>query len=204
MVKEIPQDENTPFYPRSPYGVAKQYAHWITVNYREAYGMFACNGILFNHESPRRGQTFVTQKIARGIAKFRLGLQKVIHLGNIDTTRDWGHAKDYVEGMWKMLQQDSPDDYVLATGESHSVREFVEKAFKIIGVTVVWEGEGVNEVGKDSMTGDILVRIDSKYYRPTEVDKLLGNPAKAKRNLGWECKINFDDLVEEMVLRQQQ
>ncbi|KAJ3293940.1 hypothetical protein HK104_004096 [Borealophlyctis nickersoniae] len=198
-VVETPQRETTPFYPRSPYGVAKLYAYWIVVNYREAYGMFACNGILFNHESPRRGQTFVTRKITRAVANIHLGREQCVYLGNIDARRDWGHARDYVEGMWLMLQQDVPEDYVLATGETHSVRSFVEKAFKVTGVTIEWEGEGPNEVGKDAATGEIRVRIDPKYYRPTEVDLLLGDPSKARKKLGWTRKVNFDDLVKEMV-----
>ncbi|RKO85420.1 GDP-D-mannose 4,6-dehydratase, partial [Blyttiomyces helicus] len=178
-VVETPQKETTPFYPRSPYGVAKQYAYWIVVNYREAYGMFACNGILFNHESPRRGQTFVTRKISRAVANISLGNQDCIYLGNIDAQRDWGHARDYVEGMWRMLQQDTPDDFVLATGETHTVRSFIEKSFKTVGVDIVWEGKAENEIGKDAATGIVRVRIDPKYYRPTEVDILLGDPTKA-------------------------
>ncbi|KAI8622770.1 hypothetical protein BC830DRAFT_1087731 [Chytriomyces sp. MP71] len=198
-VQEIPQSETTPFYPRSPYGVAKQYAYWIIINYREAYSMYACNGILFNHESPRRGQTFVTRKISRAVANIHLGHSKCLYLGNIDAQRDWGHARDYVEGMWLMLQQDQPDDYVLATGETHSVREFVEKAFKVVGTTIRWEGKAEAEIGISEETGEVVVRIDPNYYRPTEVDLLLGNPAKAKKQLGWERKVSFDDLVTEMV-----
>ena len=201
-VREIPQTELTPFYPRSPYGVAKQYAYWIVVNYREAYGMFATNGILFNHESPRRGPTFVTRKITRAVAKIHRGLQKTVYLGNLDAKRDWGHARDYVEGMWLMLQSNVADDYVLATNETHPVREFVEKAFKCIGITVEWRGEPgtVDEVGVDSADPErVLVRVDPKYFRPTEVDILIGNAAKAKRELGWEPKILFQSLVEEMV-----
>ncbi|XP_033755156.1 GDP-mannose 4,6 dehydratase-like isoform X1 [Pecten maximus] len=198
-VQEIPQKETTPFYPRSPYGVAKVYAYWIVVNYREAYDMYACNGILFNHESPRRGNTFVTRKITRAVAKISLGQQEEIQLGNIDSMRDWGHAKDYVEAMWLMMQQEKPDDFVISTGESHSVREFVEKAFKVIGIEIVWEGSGVDEVAKDKATGVIRVRINSKYYRPTEVEFLQGDCTKAKTNLKWQPKYTFDSLVEEMV-----
>jgi GDPmannose 4,6-dehydratase len=190
-VAEIPQSETTPFYPRSPYGVAKQYAYWIVVNYREAYGMFTCNGILFNHESPRRGQTFVTRKITRAVANIHHGHQQCVYLGNIDAKRDWGHARDYVEGMWRMLQQDKCDDFVLATGECHSVREFLEKAFGHIGKTLKWEGEAENETGTDQ-EGVIRVRIDPKYYRPTEVELLLGDPTKAKKTLGWELQVGFD------------
>lgn len=190
-VVETPQKETTPFYPRSPYGVAKQYAYWIVVNYREAYNMFACNGILFNHESPRRGQTFVTRKISRAVANIHLGNQECIYLGNIDAKRDWGHARDYVEGMWLMLQQDKPDDFVLATGETHPVREFVEKAFAHIGKTITWSGKAEEEVGTDQ-EGIVRVRIDPKYYRPTEVELLLGDPTKAKKTLGWELKVGFD------------
>ncbi|KAJ3410275.1 hypothetical protein HDV05_003981 [Chytridiales sp. JEL 0842] len=198
-VVEIPQSETTPFYPRSPYGVAKQYAYWIVVNYREAYNMFACNGILFNHESPRRGQTFVTRKITRAVASIHLNLQPCVYLGNIDARRDWGHARDYVEGMWLMLQHDKPEDFVLATGETHTVREFVEKAFGYIGITIEWRGKAEEEVGVDSATGKVVVRIDPKYYRPTEVDILLGDPSKAKKELGWERKTSFDELIKEMV-----
>jgi GDPmannose 4,6-dehydratase len=198
-VQEIPQTEKTPFYPRSPYGVAKLYAFWITVNYREAYNMYAVNGILFNHESPRRGDNFVTRKITRGVAKIHLGQQEFITLGNLDSKRDWGHAKDYVEGMWLMLQQDNPEDYVLATNEVHSVREFVEASFREINREIVWEGTGSDEVGKEKETGIVRIKINPKYYRPTEVEYLQGNPEKAKRNLGWECKIKFDELVREMI-----
>jgi len=199
LVQTVPQDENTPFYPRSPYGVAKLYAFWITKNYREAYNIFACNGILFNHESPRRGRTFVTRKISRAVADISLGKQSCLYLGNLDAQRDWGHARDYVEGMWRMLQQDTPEDFVLATGEMHYVREFVEKAFRVVGVEISWSGKGVDEVGKDSQTGRILVRVDPKYFRPAEVEQLLGRPAKAERLLGWKRKIDFDSLVKEMV-----
>ena len=199
-VREVPQSETTPFYPRSPYAVAKQYAYWIVVNYREAYNIYACNGILFNHESPRRGGTFVTRKITQAIANImndpKLG---PMELGNIDAKRDWGHARDYVEAMWLMLQQDKPDDFVVATGETHSVREFVEKAFKHVGITVSWSGEGINEVGVCAATGRKLVIINPQYFRPTEVDLLWGNPAKAKRELGWELKVGFEDLIKEML-----
>lgn len=201
-VREIPQTEETPFYPRSPYGVAKQYAYWIVVNYREAYGMFATNGILFNHESPRRGPTFVTRKITRAVARIHRGLQKTLYLGNLDAKRDWGHARDYVEGMWRMLQADQPDDFVLATNETRSVREFVENAFAYVGTTVEWKGERgtVDEVGVDSAHPEnVLVKIDPKYFRPTEVDILIGNPAKAKAKLGWEPATRFHQLVNEMV-----
>jgi GDPmannose 4,6-dehydratase len=198
-VQEIPQRETTPFYPRSPYAAAKLYAHWITVNYREAYGMHASAGILFNHESPIRGETFVTRKITRAVASIQRGLQRKLFLGNLDATRDWGHARDFVEGMWLILQQDKPDDYVLATGESHSVREFVEKAFAHVGRTIVWRGSGVEEKGIDRATGEVLVEIDPRYFRPTEVDALLGDPSKARRVLGWHHKTSFDALVEDMV-----
>ena len=198
-VRETPQTENTPFYPRSPYGVAKLYAYWITVNYREAYGMYACNGILFNHESPQRGETFVTRKITRAVAAIEAGLQDTLFLGNLDAKRDWGHARDYVEGMWRILQQDAGDDYVLATGELHSVREFVEKSFALTGRTIAWRGTGVAEEGYDARTGDVLVRIDGRYFRPTEVDLLLGDPSKARTKLGWSHTIPFDELVREMV-----
>src|SRR6266571_397132 len=187
-VQEIPQKETTPFYPRSPYAAAKLYAHWITVNYREAYGMHASNGILFNHESPIRGETFVTRKITRAVASIKHGLQKRVYLGNLDAKRDWGHARDYVEGMWLMLQQEQPDDYVLATGESHSVREFVEKAFAHIDRTIVWRGRGLAEKGVDKSTGKVLVEVDPRYFRPTEVDALLGDASKAHAKLGWRHK----------------
>jgi GDPmannose 4,6-dehydratase len=198
-VQEVPQRETTPFYPRSPYAAAKLYAHWITVNYREAYGLHASAGILFNHESPIRGETFVTRKITRAVASIQRGLQRKLFLGNLDASRDWGHARDFVEGMWLILQQDKPDDYVLATGESHSVREFVEKAFAYVGRTIVWCGAGVEEKGVDRATGDVLVEIDPRYFRPTEVDALLGDPSKARRVLGWYHKTSFDGLVKEMV-----
>jgi GDPmannose 4,6-dehydratase len=183
--QEVPQKETTPFYPRSPYGAAKLYAYWITVNYREAYGLHASNGILFNHESPIRGETFVTRKITRAVAAIRLGVQDALYIGNLDAKRDWGHAKDFVEGMWRMLQQDVPDDYVLATGECHTVREFIERAFAEVGRTIAWEGHGLDEVGRDTGNGKVLVRVDPSYFRPTEVDLLLGDASKAKTRLGW-------------------
>jgi len=198
-VQEIPQSETTPFYPRSPYGAAKLYGYWVTVNYREAYGMLACNGILFNHESPIRGETFVTRKITMAVAKIKKGLQKKLYLGNLDAKRDWGFAGDYVEAMWLMLQQAEPDDFVIATGETHSVREFVELAFGEVGIGIEWRGEGVNEVGVDAATGEALVEIDPRYYRPTEVELLLGDPTKAKEKLGWEAKVGFRELVKMMV-----
>jgi GDPmannose 4,6-dehydratase len=198
-VQEIPQTEKTPFYPRSPYGVAKLYAYWITVNYREAYGLHASNGILFNHESPRRGETFVTRKITRGVAGIVRGKQRCIYLGNLNAKRDWGHARDYVEGMWLMTQQETPEDYVLATGVAHSVREFVELSFATVGTKITWEGEGAQEVGRDSSTGEIRVAIDPRYFRPAEVDFLLGDPTKAHRQLGWTPKTTFAELVQEMV-----
>jgi GDPmannose 4,6-dehydratase len=198
-VQEIPQSETTPFYPRSPYGAAKLYAYWVTVNYREAYGMFACNGILFNHESPIRGETFVTRKITMAVAKIKNGLQDKLYLGNLDAKRDWGFAGDYVEAMWLMLQQDEPDDFVIATGETHSVREFVQLAFEEVGIEIEWRGEGVDEVGVDAATGDMLIEIDPRYYRPTEVELLLGDPSKAKEKLGWEAKVEFRELVKMMV-----
>ncbi|QTA84947.1 GDP-mannose 4,6-dehydratase [Desulfonema magnum] len=199
-VREIPQKETTPFYPRSPYGAAKVYAYWITVNYREAYNIFACNGILFNHESPIRGETFVTRKITRAVARIKLGLQDKIYLGNLDSKRDWGFAGDYVRAMWMMLQQDEPDDFAIATGEAHSVREFVEKAFLEIGVEIVWEGSGVDEVGKDAATGRTFVQVEPRYFRPTEVEFLLGDPSKAREKLGWIPKVSFDQLIKTMVL----
>ncbi|KJS06638.1 MAG: GDP-mannose 4,6-dehydratase [Flavobacteriales bacterium] len=198
-VQEVPQTETTPFYPRSPYAVAKLYAFWITKNYREAYGMYACNGILFNHESPIRGETFVTRKITRGVARIKLGMQKKIYLGNIDAKRDWGHAKDYVEGMWLMLQQETPEDYVLATGETTSVRDFITMAFNEVGIKMKWEGTGVDEKGINAETGDILIEIDPNYFRPTEVDLLIGDASKAFNNLGWKPKHNLQDLVKDMV-----
>lgn len=198
-VQETPQSETTPFYPRSPYAAAKLYAYWITVNYREAYGMHASNGILFNHEGPTRGETFVTRKISRAVAAIEQGLQDKLFLGNIDAKRDWGHAKDYVKGMHLMLQQDEPDDYVIATGETHSVREFVELAFGHIGRQVVWSGQGVDEVGRCKTSGDTLVKIDPRYFRPTEVELLLGDPTKAKEKLGWVSETPFKTLVQDMV-----
>src|SRR4051812_46295714 len=198
-VQEVPQSETTPFYPRSPYGAAKLYAYWITVNYREAYGYHASNGILFNHESPIRGETFVTRKITRAVAGIELGLQEKLYLGNLDAKRDWGHARDYVEGMWRILQQDKPDDYVLATGETHSVRSFVERAFAEIGRKIAWRGKGVDEVGRDARSGQVLFEIDPRYFRPTEVDLLLGDPRKARKVLGWKHKTNFKTMVREMV-----
>jgi GDPmannose 4,6-dehydratase len=198
-VQEVPQSETTPFYPRSPYAAAKLYAYWIVVNYREAYGLHASNGILFNHESPTRGETFVTRKITRAVAAIELGLQETLFLGNLDAKRDWGHAKDYVEGMWLITQQPDPDDYVLATGETRSVREFVEKAFARVGRNVVWNGSGVDEKGVDAKSGRTLVDIDPRYFRPTEVELLIGNPAKARKKLGWHHKVSFDALVAEMV-----
>jgi GDPmannose 4,6-dehydratase len=198
-VQEIPQTEKTPFYPRSPYGVAKLYAYWIVVNYRESYGMHCSNGVLFNHESPRRGETFVTRKITRAVAKISLGQQEELVLGNLDSKRDWGHAKDYIRMMWMMLQQENPDDFVIATNEAHSVREFVEASFSHVGVKIAWEGEGTQEIGRDAATGKIRVRVSPKYYRPAEVDFLLGNPEKAKEKLGWVPEITFDSLCKEMV-----
>jgi GDPmannose 4,6-dehydratase len=199
LVQEVPQRETTPFYPRSPYAAAKLYAYWITVNYREAYGMHASNGILFNHEGPTRGETFVTRKITRGVAAIELGLQTQLFLGNLDAKRDWGHARDYVEGMWRIMQQPKPDDYVLATGETHSVREFVEKAFSCTGREIEWHGAGVTEKGIDRRDGRTLVAIDPRYFRPTEVDQLCGDPTKARDKLGWRHSVEFDDLVSEMV-----
>ena len=212
QVREIPQSETTPFYPRSPYAVAKQFAFWMCVNYREAYGIFAANGILFNHESPRRGPTFVTRKITRAVARIARGLQDCIYLGNLDAKRDWGHARDYVEGMWRIMQQEKPDDFVLATGETHTVKEFCELAFKAVGVALAWRGEGVEEVGYEAASSSsssgsgsgsgserVLVRVDPAYFRPTEVELLLGQPAKAKAVLGWTPTTPFPSLVEEMV-----
>ncbi len=198
-VQSIPQNENTPFYPRSPYAVAKLYAYWVAINYREAYGIYAANGILFNHESPVRGETFVTRKISRAVAAIHTGKEKTLYLGNLDAKRDWGHAKDFVKGMWLILQQDLPGDYVLATGENHSVREFVELAFKNVGRSIDWQGNGINEQGIDRASSEVVVKIDPRYYRPTEVDTLLGDPSKAKKELDWECAISFEDLVSEMV-----
>lgn len=209
LVQETPQKETTPFYPRSPYAVAKMYAYWITVNYREAYGLYACNGILFNHESPRRGETFVTRKITRGMANIAQGLDQCLYMGNLDALRDWGHAKDYVEMQWLMLQQDKPDDFVIATGVQFSVRTFIDKTAKELGITLAWEGEGINEQGKVAKiegdkapavkVGDTIVKIDPRYFRPAEVETLLGDPTKAKEKLGWVPKITLDEMVEEMV-----
>jgi GDPmannose 4,6-dehydratase len=198
-VQEVPQSETTPFYPRSPYAAAKLYAYWITVNYREAYGIHASNGILFNHEGPTRGETFVTRKITRAVAAIDKGLQQTLFLGNLDAKRDWGHARDYVEGMWRIVQHDVADDWVLATGETHPVREFVELAFAELGRTIEWQGKGVDEIGRDAKTGDVLVKIDPRYFRPTEVDLLIGDPTKAKEKLGWTHTTKFADLVSEMV-----
>jgi GDPmannose 4,6-dehydratase len=197
--QETPQKETTPFYPRSPYAAAKLYAYWITVNYREAYGMHASNGILFNHESPIRGETFVTRKITRAVAAIELGLQATLFLGNLHARRDWGHARDYVEGMWRIVQQDEPDDFVLATGEAHSVREFVEKAFACVGRTIVWKGTGADEKGLDQKTGQVLIEVDPRYFRPTEVEALIGDPRKAHNKLGWRHRVTFDELVQDMV-----
>jgi GDPmannose 4,6-dehydratase len=198
-VREIPQRETTPFYPRSPYGAAKLYAYWITVNYREAYGIYASNGILFNHESPIRGETFVTRKISRGVAAIHLGLQENLYLGNLDAKRDWGHARDYAEGMWRILQQDEADDFILGTGESHSVREFVELAFREVGIRVAWRGRGMDETGIDAASQRVLVKIDRRYFRPTEVDHLVSDPSKARQQLGWRHTVSFKELVTEMV-----
>jgi GDPmannose 4,6-dehydratase len=198
-VQETPQTETTPFYPRSPYAVAKLYSYWMCVNYREAYGIYACNGILFNHESPLRGETFVTRKITRALARISLNLQDCLYLGNLDAKRDWGHAKDYVKMQWLMLQQDQPEDFVIATGEQHSVRDFVDISAKTLGININWQGRGVNEKGIDTKTGKTIVEVDPKYFRPTEVESLLGNPSKAKEKLGWTPKITFAELVSEMV-----
>jgi len=198
-VQEVPQTERTPFYPRSPYGVAKLYGYWITVNYREAYGMHASNGILFNHESPQRGETFVTRKITRGVSRIEHGLDRCLYLGNLDAQRDWGHARDYVDGIWRIVQADQPGDYVLATGETRSVRQFVEAAFGFVGRRIAWSGEGVDEVGRDAATGNVLVRIDPHYFRPTEVDLLLGDASKAREALGWQPRTSFQELVDEMM-----
>jgi GDPmannose 4,6-dehydratase len=198
-VVETPQRETTPFYPRSPYGAAKVYAYWITVNYREAYGIHASNGILFNHESPVRGETFVTRKITRALARIKEGLQDKLFIGNLESLRDWGHARDYIEAMWLILQQDEPDDYVIATGEQHSVREFIEVAAAQLDIDIEWRGKGVDEIGINSANGNTIVEVDSRYFRPTEVETLLGDPSKAKSVLGWEPKVGFKQLVEEMV-----
>lgn len=198
-VQEIPQSETTPFYPRSPYAAAKLYAYWITVNYREAYNMYACNGILFNHESPLRGETFVTRKITIAVAKIKQGLQECLYLGNLDAKRDWGFAGDYVEAMWLILQQENPEDFVIATGETRTVREFVERAFAEVGIEIEWQGSGVEEKGIDRATGHVVVAVDPQFFRPTEVEMLLGNPSKAKEKLGWQPKTSFDELVKMMV-----
>ena len=198
LVQQVPQDELTPFYPRSPYGVAKLYAYWITVNYREAYGIYACNGILYNHESPLRGETFITRKITRGLARIKLGLESCLYVGNLNAKRDWGHAKDYVEMQWLMLQQDAPVDFVIATGQQYSVREFIDKAAACLDIRVTWKGSGVDEEGYDQ-NGNLIVAIDPRYFRPTEVESLLGNAVKAKTMLGWQPKVTFDELIKEMV-----
>ncbi|NCD33614.1 MAG: GDP-mannose 4,6-dehydratase [Spartobacteria bacterium] len=198
LVQEVPQSETTPFYPRSPYGVAKQYAYWITVNYRESYNLFACNGILFNHESPRRGETFVTRKITMAAAKIKCKQQDILYVGNVNALRDWGYAPDYVRGMWMMMQNDAPEDFVLATGEMHTVREFIERTFARLDMPIEWHGEAEKEYGVDKNTGNVVVRVDPRYYRPSEVEQLLGNPAKAKRIMGWEPEVKFARLVELM------
>lgn len=202
MVQEIPQRETTPFYPRSPYGVAKLYGHWITKNYRESMGIHASSGILFNHESPRRGETFVTRKISIGLSKVKSGLLEYLPLGNLNAKRDWGHAKDFVEAMWLMLRQDEPDDYVIATEEQHSVREFVEKCAPYFGMNIVWEGEGLDEIGIDTVSNKVIIRVSDKYFRPSEVDTLVGDSTKAREKLGWEPKISFDELVRDMCLNE--
>jgi GDPmannose 4,6-dehydratase len=198
-VQEVPQSETTPFYPRSPYAAAKVYSYWITVNYREAYGIYACNGILFNHESPIRGETFVTRKITRGLARIKLGLQACLYLGNLDAKRDWGHAQDFIEMQWLILQQPEPDDYVIATGEQHSVREFVELAGQELGIPIRWDGRGIEEKGIDENNGKVVVAIDPRYFRPTEVDALVGDPSKARKKLGWKPRSSFKELAVEMV-----
>ncbi|MFV9875175.1 MAG: GDP-mannose 4,6-dehydratase [Rickettsiales endosymbiont of Dermacentor nuttalli] len=199
LVQEVPQKETTPFYPRSPYAVAKLYAYWITVNYREAYDIYACNGILFNHESPLRGETFVTRKITRGLGRIKLGLQDKIYMGNLDAKRDWGHAKDYIEMQWLMLQQDAPEDFVIATGTQHSVREFIELAAKELGIHIAWQGTGLNEIGYDQITGKTIICVDPSYFRPAEVETLLGDASKARTKLGWKPHVSFQNLVKEMV-----
>lgn len=199
LVQEVPQKESTPFYPRSPYAAAKLYAYWITVNYRESYGMYACNGILFNHESPIRGETFVTRKITRALARIKLGLQDTLYLGNMNSLRDWGHARDYVQAMWLMLQQQEAQDFVIATGVQYSVRDFVQAAAAELGMTIAWQGEGVDEVGVDTVSGKAIVRVDARYFRPAEVESLLGDPSKAKAVLGWQPETSFEQLVKEMV-----
>ncbi len=198
-VQEIPQRETTPFYPRSPYGAAKVYAYWITVNYREAYGLYACNGILFNHESPMRGETFVSRKITRALTRIKVGLQDSLHLGNLDSRRDWGHARDYIRAQWLMLQQDTPEDFVIATGSQYSVRDFVATAGTLLDMNIVWRGEGVDEVGVDTASGRTLIHVDPRYFRPTEVETLLGDPTKAREKLGWTAEISFSELVAEMI-----
>lgn len=198
-VQEIPQKETTPFYPRSPYGCGKLFAYWITKNYRESYGMFTCNGILFNHESPRRGSTFVTKKITEGLVRIKLGKQDKLYLGNLEAKRDWGHAKDYVEGMWLMMQAKKPDDYILSTNEAHSVREFVEESAKILNLKLEWKGKGINEKGVDKKTNKVIIEIDKNYYRPAEVDFLIGDYSKAKKNLGWKPKVSFKQLIAQMI-----
>jgi GDPmannose 4,6-dehydratase len=203
LVQEIPQKETTPFYPRSPYGCAKVYGYWVTKNYREAYGMYACTGILFNHESPRRGETFVTRKITRGLSRISVGMQDCLYLGNLNAKRDWGHAKDFVRAMWMMLQQDKPEDYVIATGKQYSVKEFVNAAGPYFGLHINWEGEGLDEVGIEKFSGRPIIRVDSKYFRPTEVETLLGDASKAKNELGWEPEISFEQLVEDMCIHGQ-
>lgn len=199
LVQEVPQKETTPFYPRSPYGCAKVYAYWIVKNYRESYGLFACNGILFNHESPRRGETFVTRKITRGLSRMKHGLEQQLYFGNLDAKRDWGYAKDYVEGMWRMLQQEKPDDFVLATGETHTVREFIEESCRLLDIDLEWQGAGIDEKGIDKRTGKAIIEIDPKYFRPAEVDLLIGDCSKANEKLGWEPKTKFKELVKIMV-----
>jgi GDPmannose 4,6-dehydratase len=199
MAQEVPQNENTPFYPRSPYAVAKLYGYWITINYREAYNMYACNGILFNHESPIRGETFVTRKITRAAARISTGTQERVYLGNLDAKRDWGHARDFVEGMWKMLQQEKPEDFVLATGVTTTIREFAERVFAQVGMTLEWSGSGIDEVGRDANSGKIIVSIDSAYFRPTEVDLLIGDASKAREKLGWVPKCDLQQMIEEMI-----
>ena len=205
-VQEVPQNELTPFYPRSPYGVAKLYAYWITVNYRESYGIYACNGILFNHESPRRGETFVTRKITRGLSRIDQGLEKCLYMGNLDAKRDWGHAKDYVEMQWLMLQQDKPEDFVIATGRMETVRRFIELSAEKLGwnkglnsPSIIWENEGIDEIGRRADTNEIVVRVDSRYFRPSEVDQLLGDPTKAFNKLGWQPKISLEEMINEMI-----
>ncbi len=199
MVQEVPQNEKTPFYPRSPYAVAKIYGYWITINYREAYNLYACNGILFNHESPVRGETFVTRKITRAVARISMGTQERVYLGNLDAKRDWGHASDFVEGMWRMLQQEEPEDFVLATGVTTTIREFTERSFAEIGITLEWSGNGVDETGRDAKSGNILVSIDPAYFRPTEVDLLIGDASKAREKLGWQPTCNLQQMIEEMI-----